>query len=105
MAYGKYNGINLDIGHFTAAGYDAVDFIQKYHDKITNLHIKDRKKDHGPNVEWGKGDTPLKEVLLLCKKNKYPFPANIEREYPIPEGSNLIAEFKKCLAYAKNILS
>ena len=104
MAYGRYNGINLDIGHFTAAGYDAVDFIEKYHDKITNLHIKDRKKDHGPNVEWGKGDTPLKEVLLLCKKNKYPFPANIEREYPVPEGSNLIAEFKKCLAYARNIL-
>jgi sugar phosphate isomerase/epimerase len=104
MAYGKYNGINLDIGHFTAANYDAVAFIEKHHDKITNLHIKDRKRDHAPNVEWGKGDTPLKEVLLLLKKNKYPFPANIELEYPIPEGSNLMAEFKKCLAYAKNIL-
>jgi len=105
MAYGRYNGINLDIGHFTAAGYDAVDFIQKHHDKITNLHIKDRKKDHGPNVEWGHGDTPLKDVLLLLKKNKYPFPANIELEYRIPEGSDLMAEFKKCLAYARNILA
>ena len=104
MTYSKYNGINLDIGHFTAANYDAVAFIEKHHDKITNLHIKDRKRDHAPNVEWGKGDTPLKEVLLLLKKNKYPFPANIELEYPIPEGSNLMAEFKKCLAYAKNIL-
>jgi sugar phosphate isomerase/epimerase len=106
MSYGKYNGINLDIGHFTAANYDAVAFIQKHHDKITNLHVKDRKKDHGPNVAvWGTGDTPIKPVLQLLKKNKYPFPANIELEYQIPAGSNLIAEMKKCLAYLETCLA
>lgn len=106
MGYGKYNGINLDIGHFTAAGYDAVAFIQKHHDKITNLHIKDRKKDHGPNVAvWGTGDTPMKAVLQLMKKEKYTFPANLELEYPIPEGSDIIAEAKKCLAYVKSCLA
>jgi sugar phosphate isomerase/epimerase len=105
MAYGKYNGINLDIGHFTAAGYDAVDFIKKHHAKITNLHIKDRKKNHGPNVAvWGTGDTPMKEVLQLLKKEKYGFPANLELEYPIPADSNIIAEAKKCLAYVKSCL-
>lgn len=106
MAYGKYNGVNLDIGHFTAAGYDAVAFIQEHHAKITNLHIKDRKKDHGPNVAvWGTGDTPMKEVLQLLKKEKYPFPANLELEYPVPEGSDIIAEAKKCLAYVKSCLA
>ena len=106
MAYGKYNGVNLDIGHFTAAGYDAVAFIKQHHDKITNLHIKDRKKDHGPNVAvWGTGDTPMKEVLQLLKKEKYPFPANLELEYPVPPGSNIIAEAKKCLAYVKSCLA
>lgn len=105
MAYGKYNGINLDIGHFTAAGYDAIAFIKQHHDKITNLHIKDRKKDHGPNVAvWGTGDTPMKEVLQLLKKEKYGFPANLELEYPIPPDSNIIAEAKKCLAYVKSCL-
>ena len=75
MGYGKYNGINLDIGHFTAAGYDAVAFIKEHHDRITNLHIKDRKKDHGPNVAvWGTGDTPIKEVMQLLKKEKYQLP-------------------------------
>jgi sugar phosphate isomerase/epimerase len=106
MAYGKYNGINLDIGHFTAAGYDAVAFIKLHHDKITDLHIKDRKKDHGPNVAvWGTGDTPMREVLQLLKKEKYGFPANLELEYPIPEGSDIIAEAKKCLAYVKSCLA
>ena len=105
MSYGKYNGINLDIGHFTAAGYDALAFIKQHHDKITNLHIKDRKKDHGPNVAvWGTGDTPMKEVLQLLKKQKYRFPANLELEYPVPPDSNIVAEAKKCLAYVKSCL-
>jgi len=106
MGYGKFNGVNLDIGHFTAANYDAVEFIKKHHAKITNLHVKDRKKDHGPNVAvWGTGDTPIKEVMQLLKKEKYPFPANLELEYPIPEGSDIIAEAKKCLAYVKSCLA
>lgn len=105
MAYGKYNGVNLDIGHFTAAGYDAVAFIKEHHAKITNLHIKDRKKDHGPNVAvWGTGDTPMREVLQLLKKEKYGFPANLELEYPVPADSNIVAEAKKCLAYVKSCL-
>ncbi|MDE3167405.1 MAG: sugar phosphate isomerase/epimerase [Acidobacteriota bacterium] len=105
MAYGKYNGINLDIGHFTAAGYDAVAFIKQHHARITNLHVKDRKKNHGPNVAvWGTGDTPIKPVLQLLKTEKYPIPANLELEYPIPEGSDIVAEAKKCLAYVKSCL-
>jgi sugar phosphate isomerase/epimerase len=105
MAYGKYNGINLDIGHFTAAGYDAVEFIKKHHAKITNLHVKDRKKNHGPNVApWGTGDTPMKAVMQLLKKEKYGFPANLELEYRIPADSNLIAEMKTCLAYVKTCI-
>ena len=106
MAYGGYNGINLDIGHFTAAGYDAVDFIKKHHARITNLHLKDRKKDHGPNVaEWGTGDTPMKDVMQLLKKEKYPIPANLELEYRIPADSNIVAEAKKCFAYVKSCLA
>jgi len=106
MAYGGYNGINLDIGHFTAAGYDAVEFIKKHHDRITNLHVKDRKKDHGPNVApWGSGDTPIKDVLQLLKKEKYGFPANLELEYPVPEDSDIVTEAKKCFAYVKSCLA
>jgi sugar phosphate isomerase/epimerase len=106
MAYGGYNGINLDIGHFTAANYDAVAFIKQHHAKITNLHLKDRKKDHGPNVAvWGTGDTPMRDVLQLLKKEKYGFPANLEIEYRIPTDSNIVAEAKKCFAYVKSCLA
>ncbi len=104
MSLSKYIGVNLDIGHFTAAGYDPVPFIQKHHERITNLHLKDRKKDHGPNVPWGQGDTPIKDVLLLLSKEKYNIPANIEFEYAIPEGSDAVTEVGKCYQYAKSCL-
>jgi sugar phosphate isomerase/epimerase len=105
MAYGRYSGVNLDIGHFTAANYDAVAFIKAHHDKITNLHVKDMKRDHGTYTPFGQGDTPMKGVLQLMKKEKYSFPANIELEYRYPPESNLIAEMKKCLAFCKECLA
>jgi sugar phosphate isomerase/epimerase len=103
FSYGKYNGVNLDIGHFTACNYDAPAFIKQHHDRITNLHLKDRKKDHGPNTPWGQGDTPLREVLQLLKKERYPFPANIEYEYR--GESDPATEVAKCYEYCKQALA
>lgn len=96
-----YININLDIGHFTAAGFDAVDFISRYHEKIVTLHIKDRKKNDGENMPFGQGDTPIKPVLQLLEKKKFPIPANIEYEY---NGSDTVAEVKNCLEYCKQAL-
>jgi sugar phosphate isomerase/epimerase len=102
MSHSKYIGMNLDIGHFVAANYDPIPYIQQHHARITNLHLKDRKKDQGANVPWGEGDTPIKEVLQLLKKNKYDIPANIEFEY---RGEDTIAEVRKCFEYCKAALA
>jgi sugar phosphate isomerase/epimerase len=105
MAYSKYNGANVDIGHFIAGnGYSPAEYIKKHHDRITNLHIKDRKKNQGPNMPWGQGDTPIKEILQLMQHEKYDFMATIEMEHPIPEGSNTMAELAKCIQYCKDAL-
>ena len=105
MSASKYHRVNLDIGHFVAAGYDPVAYIKEHHDKITNLHLKDRKKNHGANLPWGEGDTPIKEVLQLVAKEKYGFPCNIEFEYRVPEGSDVITEVGKCFKYCKDALA
>jgi sugar phosphate isomerase/epimerase len=108
MSFSKYIGVNLDIGHFHAAGYDPIPFIQKHHARITNIHLKDRFKNEegkrGANMTWGEADTPIKEVLLFMRKEKYSFPANIEMEYPIPAGSDAVAEVSKSYQFAKKIL-
>lgn len=102
LAMSKYFAINLDIGHFFAAGYDPVKYIEQNHARITNLHIKDRKKDDGPNTVWGEGDTPIKPVLQLLKQKKYNIPANIEFEY---RGEDAVAEVRKCFQYIKDALA
>src|SRR3954451_4381968 len=100
MKLSKYFMINLDIGHFVSAGYDPVAYLQQHHDKIVTLHMKDRTKAHA-NLPFGEGETPIKEVLQLLKKNKWRIPANIEYEYQAPDA---VAEVKKCFEYMKKAL-
>jgi sugar phosphate isomerase/epimerase len=102
MSLSKYMGVNLDIGHFTAANYDAVAYIKEHHDRITNIHLKDRKRDHGANLPWGQGDTPIKQVLQLMRKEKYAFPANVEYEYMGKDDP--ATEVAKCIKFCKDAL-
>jgi sugar phosphate isomerase/epimerase len=102
LAMSKYFAVNLDIGHFFAAGFDPVAYIEANHARITNLHITDRKKENGPNTPWGQGDTPIKQVLQLLKQKKYDIPANIEYEY---QGEDAVAEVGKCFQYIKDSLA
>jgi sugar phosphate isomerase/epimerase len=103
MAESKWIGVNLDIGHFTAAGYDPIEFLQKYHDRAVTLHIKDRKKNQGPNTPFGEGDTDIKGVLRLLKAKKWPIPANIEYEYQ--GAADPETEVRKCFEYCKAALA
>ncbi len=95
--------VNLDIGHFTAADFDALAFLEAHHDKITNLHLKDRKKSQGDNVPWGTGDTPIRPVLAWLKAKKSPVRAYVEYEYPGTKGA--VAEVTSCVEYAKRALT
>ncbi|WP_435018184.1 sugar phosphate isomerase/epimerase family protein [Tundrisphaera sp. TA3] len=106
LAYGEYIGFNLDIGHYFAGskGKSPIPVLEKYHDRIVSLHLKDRTADGG-NVPWGTGQTPIKEVLQLMKQEKWTFPADIEVEYKIPEGSSAVAEVAKCVRYCKEALT
>ena len=103
LAMSKQFMVNLDIGHFTAGNNDAVAFLEEHHDRITHIHFKDRKRDNGPNVAWGEGDTPIKKVLKIVQTNHYPIYCIVEREFRGTESP--VVETKKCLDYMKASLA
>jgi sugar phosphate isomerase/epimerase len=93
----------LDIGHFTAGNNDAVAYMREHHDRITHIHVKDRKRDNGPNVKWGTGDTPIAQCLDLIRDRKWDIPAFVEREFR-GEGSPF-EETAGDLNYMRDILN
>ena len=104
LAISKQFAINLDIGHFTAGNNDAADFLKKHHDRITHIHIKDRKRNGGPNVALGTGDTPIRECLLMIRNNRWPIYGIIEREYRDAPG-NAVEQTKGQWGYLTGILN
>ena len=112
LSQSPYNSLNLDCGHYIAAGgsntkESLLKLIEAKHDRITSMHLKDRttKEKGQKNLVWGTGDTPIIEVLQLMKKKKYKFPATIELEYEVPTDSDAVKEVAKCVEYAKKALS
>ena len=102
--------LNFDSGHyFGSTGRNPIDMIEKYHDRIVSLHIKDKT---GPNTQpnpnqnqvWGQGEMPLAEVLNYIKEKKYPIYCDIELEYDVKPWSNAVKEVKTCVNYARQIL-
>ena len=110
FALSKGNMANVDFGHWVAAGNvggTPMQFLEKYHSRISSFHLKDRTtpQNCALNLPWGTGETPIKPILQLVKKNKWKIPASIELEYDVPEGSNAVAEVKKCVDYCRAALT
>jgi len=109
LEYSPANMLNFDSGHyFGATGLHPNGIIEKLHSRIVSIHMKDKTGPKGnppnTNMPWGKGETPVSDILLLIKKNKWPIHCDIELEYPVPQGSDAVAEVKKCVEFARNIL-
>ena len=81
LAMSPWYVINLDIGHFTAAGFDPLAFLEQHYQRTTSIHLKDRKKQDGPNMPWGTGDTPIREVVRQIRDRRWNIALIIEYEY------------------------
>ncbi|MEN8226761.1 MAG: sugar phosphate isomerase/epimerase [Bacteroidota bacterium] len=109
LAYSPNNMLNLDVGHyFGATGKHPNELIEKLHDRIFSIHLKDKTgKDADPadtNAPWGEGDTPLEDILTLIQTNQWDIYCDIELEYEIPEDSDAVKEVGKCVEYCNAIL-
>ncbi len=106
FSFAKYNGANVDIGHFVAGNnVSPIPFIKEYHDRVTHVHLKDRKLHNGPNVPFGEGDTPIAEVLRLIRDNHWNIQGTIEFEYKIPPGSDRMTEIARAIKYCRDVLA
>jgi sugar phosphate isomerase/epimerase len=106
FSFAKYNGANVDIGHFVAGNNTSpVPFIRQHHARITHVHLKDRKKENGPNTPFGEGDTPIVEVLRLIRDHGWNIQGTIEFEYKVPEGSDNMKEIARALKYCRDALA
>lgn len=109
LAYSPKNMLNFDVGHYIGAtGNHPNEVIEKYHDRIFSIHLKDKtSKNHADpnsNRPWGEGETPIAEILNLIKEKKWPIYCDIELEYQVPESSDAQQEIIKCVEYCKEIL-
>lgn len=105
LGYSPNLMINFDIGHYVAATtddrtrfIDPLAFVEKYHDRIYSIHLKDRttKANGAKNLEFGKGDTPLAKLFPFLQRKDWPIYCDIELEYKIPKGSNAVKEVARC---------
>ena len=104
------NMANVDLGHMVAGGNRGgtpIDFLNKHHARISSFHLKDRTtpQNCAQNLAWGTGETPIKDILQLVRRNRWTFPATIELEYQIPEGSDAVKEVAKCVQYCRAALA
>ncbi len=104
------NMANVDLGHYVAAGNvggSPIEFLHRHHARISSVHIKDRqsKENGAANLPWGQGDTPIVDILKTIQKQRWTFPATVELEYRIPDGSDAVLETRKCVEYCANALA
>lgn len=102
--------MNFDSGHFFGStGRHPIEILEKYHDRIFSMHIKDKtgpktEPEANTNQVWGQGEMPLAETLLKIQKEGWPIFCDIELEYPVKPWSNSVKEVGTCVAYARQIL-
>ena len=106
FALAKFNGANVDLGHFVAGNNTSpAPFLKQYHERVTHVHLKDRKFNNGPNTPFGEGDTPLAEVLRLMRDSKWNFQGTIEFEYKVPAGSDRLTELARAIKFCRDALA
>ena len=106
FALAKFNGANVDLGHFVAGNNTSpVPFITRHHDRVTHVHVKDRKFNNGPNCAFGEGDTPIVEVLRLIRDNKWNIQATIELEYMVPSSTDRMTQLARWIKGCRDALA
>ncbi len=94
-------GVNLDTGHFHAAGFDCLAFLERHGEHVMALHMKDRAGAGGPKLPFGAGETPLDAIVRLVRDRNWAIPANVEMAYLTDDP---VREVRESLDYMRRAL-
>ena len=99
----KRIGLCIDIGHVKRIGQDPVAKIEKYKDRLYDLHMKDVNKDvaEGTPLEIGRGIIDIPAVIKTLKKINYQ--GNVAFEYE-KDGDDPLAGLAESVGYVRGVM-
>jgi sugar phosphate isomerase/epimerase len=100
----KRIGICIDIGHTTRDGEDPSVDIERYSERIYDVHIKDvdRPDKQGKTIEMGRGIIDIPKVVATLRKIKYSGMCSLEFEKDMNDPLAGIAE---SIGYFKGVMA
>jgi len=81
LSYSPNFKATLDVRHFTAGDGDCVGFLERHHERVSSVHLGDRRRHNGRSTPFGEGDAPIVELLRLIRDNQWPIVALLEFEH------------------------
>ncbi len=99
----KNIGFCIDIGHVTRIGQDPVPMLEKYKDRLYDMHMKDVKvaaADDSP-VEIGRGVIDIPKVIKMLKKINYK--GNVAFEFE-KDGDDPMPGLAESVGYVRGVM-
>jgi inosose dehydratase len=99
----KRIGLCIDIGHVQRIGQDPVAMIERYKDRLYDLHMKDVNKNTGDGVpvEVGHGIIDIPKVIKTLKKINYQGRVAFEYE---KDGDDPVAGLAESVGYVRGVM-
>lgn len=96
-------GFCIDIGHVVRIGQDPVPMIERYKDRLYDMHLKDVDKAEadGESVEIGRGVIDIPAVIKALKKIKYNGVMALEYE---KDGDDPVPGLAESVGYVRGIM-
>jgi inosose dehydratase len=100
----KRIGFCIDIGHVVRIGQDPVQMIEKYKDRLYDMHIKDMDKAEpkGKAVEIGRGIIDIPKVVKALKKINYQGYVGFEYE---KDADNPVPGLAESVGYVRGVMA
>lgn len=99
----KRIGLCIDIGHVVRIGKDPVPMIEKYRERLLDMHMKDVDKGEakGGSVEIGRGIIDITKVIRTLKKINYQGCMALEYE---KDGDDPVPGLAESVGYVRGII-